>query len=100
MRIHFIVEWAEKRSFIQATICKAMGVDKSNVSRWFAGRLPSERHLIRLAAVFNIKVTDLFTDPKDYWLRHLRTIRGLPKNELDLVRQKLEAHLAKVKKAG
>ena len=49
--------------------------------------------------MFNVKVTDLFCDPEDYWLRHLRAVRSLPRHELEQVREKLEGYLAKVKKA-
>jgi transcriptional regulator with XRE-family HTH domain len=68
IRIHYIVEWAEKRGLSQADIVREIGADKSLVSRWFSGMLPKEDYLMRLAALFGTDVHGLFRDPEDDWL--------------------------------
>lgn len=67
-RIHFIVEWAEKRDLSQADIVREIGADKGLVSRWFAGKLPKADYLEKLAALFGTDVHGLFRDPEDDWL--------------------------------
>ena len=75
-RMHYIPEWSEKRGIKQADIVRQMPagleVDKSSVSRWFRGKLPSERHLIALAALLELEeVAALFRSPEDDWLMRL-----------------------------
>lgn len=67
-RLHYIVEWAERRQLTQADISRELGVDKSSVSRWFAGKIPAEKHLVALAALLIVDVADLFRDPDEDWL--------------------------------
>jgi len=71
IRFHYIVEWAEKRLMTPPSIAKQVGVERATVYRWFGGQLPSERHLIALAELFHIEVTDLFRHPDDNWLHRL-----------------------------
>ncbi|MDX1127469.1 helix-turn-helix domain-containing protein [Sinorhizobium medicae] len=68
IRIHYIVEWADKRDLSQADIARELGADKSLVSRWFSGMLPKEDYLKRLAALFGTDVHGLFRHPDDDWL--------------------------------
>ncbi|QMV00132.1 XRE family transcriptional regulator [Devosia sp. D6-9] len=88
-RIHFIVEWAEKRSLSQADIVREIGADKSVVSRWFSGSLPSEKYLEPLAALFSTEVTGLFRHPDDDWMVRFLQERSL--DELTRIKQTLEA---------
>lgn len=53
----------------QAEIAESLGVDKSTVSKWFDGALPSEGNLPRIAAMFGIELDELFMEPGDDWLR-------------------------------
>ncbi|GGF38517.1 hypothetical protein GCM10011321_31820 [Youhaiella tibetensis] len=88
-RIHFIVEWAEKRGLSQADIVREIGADKSVVSRWFSGSLPSEKYLEPLAALFSTEVTGLFRHPDDDWMVRFLQERSL--DELTRIKQTLEA---------
>lgn len=67
-RLHFIPEWAEKRNLSQADIVRELDADKGLVSRWFAGTLPKQEYLERLAALFRTDVNGLFHHPDDDWL--------------------------------
>lgn len=72
IRLHYIAEWAAKRGMRQADIVRQTGVDKSTVSRWFKGTLPSEEHLLMLKELFTLdEVASLFRDPDDDWLARL-----------------------------
>ncbi len=62
-RIHFIPEWMETRGLSRKVIMDQTGADKSLVSRWFKGSLPSDQYLARLAALFGIEREDLFRRP-------------------------------------
>ena len=64
-RIHFIPEWAISRQMKQSDIVKRMDVDKSTVSKWFGGVLPSQSHIEKLAALFSIEPQALFRHPDD-----------------------------------
>lgn len=89
-RLHFIVEWAERRSMTQADIVREMEIDKSSVSRWFKGHLPSEKHLVALAGIFGLKkdVTALFRHPNDDWMA--RHFANRSKEEQERMRKTLE----------
>lgn len=89
LRLHFINEWAERRGQAQSDIAEALGVDKGTVSRWFAGALPSEAMLPRIAAMFGIEVGELFREPGDDWLA--RFFRKRSREEMDRIRQILLA---------
>lgn len=67
-RLHYIAEHAERLGMKQADIVAQIGIDKASVSRWFSGRLPSERHLEALALLFSTDVPGLFRHPDDDWL--------------------------------
>lgn len=71
IRIHFIVEWAEKRNLKQADIVREIGADKGLVSRWFDGTVPKTEWLEKLAELFGTDVHGLFRHPDDDWLAKL-----------------------------
>lgn len=64
-RIHFIAEWAEQLQMRQADIVKQMDTNKSTMSKWFGGTLPSEKNLIKLAKICNLEPYRLFRHPDD-----------------------------------
>jgi len=68
IRIHFIVEWAEKRNMKQADIVREIGADKGLVSRWFDGTVPKPEYLEKLAALFSTDVHGIFRHPDDDWI--------------------------------
>jgi hypothetical protein len=55
-RLHYIPEWAERRGLRQADVVEGLQgrVDKSTVSRWFAGALPVSEHLEALQGLFRV----------------------------------------------
>jgi transcriptional regulator with XRE-family HTH domain len=69
-RRHFIAEWAELRGKRQTDIVRDLGIEKSTVYRWFAeGVIPSEKHLVPLAAYLAVEEPVLlFKHPDDDWL--------------------------------
>jgi transcriptional regulator with XRE-family HTH domain len=89
-RLHYIVEWAERRQVRQADIARNLNVDKSTVSRWFDGAIPAEIHLIALAGFLEAgEPAALFRHPDDDWMA--RFLRGRSADEVRRIRQLLEA---------
>lgn len=71
-RIHYIAEWAEKRNLSQADVTRAIGADKSSVSRWFAGKLPEQPYIMKLTAVLQLEEpNDMFRHPDDNWFKRM-----------------------------
>ncbi|MBB4574421.1 helix-turn-helix transcriptional regulator [Rhizobium lentis] len=68
VRVHFIVEWAEKRNLKQSDIVREIGADKGLVSRWFGGTVPKPEYLEKLAALFGTDIHGIFRHPDDDWL--------------------------------
>ena len=92
-RIHFISEWAERRQLSQADIVREVGADKSTVSRWFAGALPTEKYLEPLAGLFGTEVNGLFRHPDDDWM--MRFLQNRSIDELNRIRQVLSSAFPK-----
>jgi len=67
-KFHHIPEWAAHRGLRQSDIMRSIGVDKSTVFRWFEGTIPSEKHLIALADLFDCEIESIFRPPDDDWL--------------------------------
>jgi hypothetical protein len=89
-RLHYLVEWAARRGQKQADIVRGLGVDKSTVSRWFDGAVPSEVHLIALADYLEAEEpAALFRHPDDDWLA--RFFRERSQDEADRMKAMLEA---------
>lgn len=71
-RVHFIVEWAEKRGLKQIDIVNEIGADKGLVSRWFKGTVPKPEYLEKLAALFHVDdISSLFRHPDDDWVTQM-----------------------------
>lgn len=94
-RLHFIPEWTERRGETQASIVKAIGVDKSLVSRWFKkGNVPSEKWIEPLSAFLQLEEPNfLFRHPDDDWLTRFFANRN--DEERQRVIQMLEAAFPK-----
>ncbi len=74
--MHYIPEWAEQAGKAQAALVRETGVDKSNVSRWFKGVIPEQKHLRAVAkAVGAPEPAALFVHPAEYKI--LQEIRAL-----------------------
>lgn len=67
-RIHFIDEWLEHRELSQAEVVRELDVNKSTVSKWCKGDLPSEKYLLALAEFLRIEPPALFRHPLDDWM--------------------------------
>lgn len=81
-RTHYIAEWAERRGLKQADLSEELRVDKSTVSRWFAGNIPSEKYLLGLVDVLSLdSVPDLFRHPDEDWLARLFRRRSQEERE-------------------
>lgn len=93
MRIHFIKEWAEHRHLRPADLVEATGADKSTVSRWFSGKLPTDKHLLALAELYQVDVPSLFRDPHDDWMVEFFQNRNL--EEIKRIRAMVEAAFPK-----
>lgn len=52
----------------QTDIASEIDADKSLISRWFKGTIPSPEWQEKLAALFEIDVAGLFRHPDDDWL--------------------------------
>jgi transcriptional regulator with XRE-family HTH domain len=89
-RLHYIREWAAKRGMRQADIVRELDIDKSNVSRWFKGHLPTEENILRLAALFQCEEpAELFRHPDQDWM--FRLLRGRSIDEQERIRRTIEA---------
>jgi transcriptional regulator with XRE-family HTH domain len=89
-RIHYIAEWAARRQLKQADVVRELGADKGTVSRWFAGALPEQPYLFRLAALFGMEEpNELFHHPDDNWMS--RFLQGKSMDEIRRLRQMIEA---------
>lgn len=94
-RIHYIPEWAEHYRMKQVDVVRELalahpgGVDKSTVSRWFSGKLPEQRHLEMLKALFHMEeINELFHHPDEDWLKRL--FQGRSAKECARIRQAIE----------
>lgn len=86
-------EWAEKRGMSQADISESLDINKATVSKWFAGALPSEANLPRIAAMFGVEIDELFRMPSDNWLHNF--IKDRSEEERDRIKIALEASFPK-----
>lgn len=70
-RIHYLVEWLEKRRMIPAELVRVTGHNKGTISKWCSGALPSEKSLFEIANALSIEPNDLFRHPDDDWLARM-----------------------------
>jgi hypothetical protein len=76
--LHCIPEWAEHRHLKQVDFVRELNVDKSTVSRWFAGMLPDEGNIVRIGAFLQLEdPRDVFRHPDDEWLGRLLKNRSM-----------------------
>lgn len=88
-RIHFVVEWAELRGKIQADFAKDGVADKSTVSRWYDGQLPTEGNLGKIADYLGLDdVNSLFRHPDDDWIR--KALQNRDKDERDRIKATIQ----------
>lgn len=88
-RPHYVEAWAQRRGFeSQTELAEALEIDKSNVSRWYAGTTPNKESQEKLAALFSIDRESLFRHPDDDWLARFFRNRSL--DEIERIKQTLE----------
>lgn len=93
-RIHYIAEWSEKRGKKQVDLVNATGADKGTVSRWFAGRLPEQPYLMKIAAYLAVdEPADLFRHPDDNWFK--RMFEGRSRKDVEDSKRLVEMYLDK-----
>lgn len=80
-RMHFIREWAEKKGRKQKDFLERIDVNKSTVSRWFAGDMPSGERLVEIADFLGVDVPSLFRHPDDDWLSEFFRRRSAAEKE-------------------
>lgn len=98
-RPHFIREWAEHRGFLKQTdLAKALGADKSVVSRWYNGTSPTEDWQQRLAALFHCDPESIFRHPDDDWFA--KFFRNRQREEIDRMKKMLEAAFPQNRKSA
>lgn len=77
----------------QADLARALGADKSVVSRWFRGTTPGEEWQSALASLFGIERESLFRHPDDDWFRAFFEDRSA--DEIQRMKQTLEVAFPK-----
>ena len=88
-RPHFVEAWAGHRGYKnQASLAKALGVDKSLVSRWYRGATPSAKWQEVLAELFSCERESLFRHPDEDWFT--RFFRDRSEEEIDRIKKTLE----------
>jgi transcriptional regulator with XRE-family HTH domain len=88
-RPHFIEAWAERRGLTQSDLSRELGVDKSIVSRWYAGASPSVKSQEMLAALFSCEIDGIFRHPDEDWMARL--LRRLNQQEVERMKIALQA---------
>lgn len=76
-RFHYIPEWAKEAGKKQTHLANAVGVDKSNVSRWYRGVIPERPQLAAIAKTVGApEPAALFVHPSEYKiLQEIRSLR-------------------------
>jgi transcriptional regulator with XRE-family HTH domain len=79
IRRHYIKEWAELRGMRPVDLATELGVEISQVTRWFAGQMPRPDTQLRLAQLFGGEDADpnmIQRHPDDDWLAKFFTDRS------------------------
>lgn len=87
-RPHFIEQIAVLRGLSQAELARAIGADKSVVSRWYNGATPSPSWQIKLSTLFKCDRVALFEGPDEGWFREF--LNGRSREEIDRIKATLE----------
>lgn len=88
-RIHFIPEWAEELGLEPEDLMEQLGVDKSQVWRWYnKGQLPQEETRKRIADLFGVKPEALLRHPDENWM--IQFFDGRQKPERETIKQMME----------
>ena len=87
-RPHHVAEWAERENLTPTEISIATGADKSLISRWFAGTIPSDKYQKKLAELFNCEQESIFLHPDVDWM--VKFLRGRPKEQIEQIKATLE----------
>ena len=87
---HYIAERIVRKKLSQADIARALDVDKSTVSRWCSGGLPSDMWLIALAKLLTEdgEPASLFRHPDED--RSIRLTRGRSADEISRIEKMVE----------
>jgi transcriptional regulator with XRE-family HTH domain len=93
-QIHYIAEWIKHRGLTQADVVRhfqeaGLETNKSTISKWCSGALPSEKNLRCLAAILSVEENDLFHSPMYVYLKRL--FRDRANDELGRMIHTLEA---------
>lgn len=99
-RRHYIGEWAKKRGVKKADIARAVGADKSLVTRWInESIIPGEAYLEALAAYLEAgEVAALFRHPDEDWMKRL--FDGRSSEERQRMLETLEVAFPRPAEAG
>lgn len=73
----------------QRDIAAGLRADKSVVSRWFSGTMPTAEWLDRLADFFGVPPHALIRHPREEWMRAF--LDGRSDEEIDRIKSTLEA---------
>ena len=92
-RTHFFMEWLEWRGIKKSEFARMVGVDKSLVTKWASGNMPTSKNIMTIAEQLNIEPNDLFRHPNDDWLT--RFFEGRKQDEIDRIKIMLEAAFPK-----
>ncbi len=88
-RPHFIEQWAARRAVSMAALARAIGADKSLVTRWYKGSSPTRPYQVKLAEFFGCSIEALFRDPDEDWIQGV--LAGRTQGERARIRAMLEA---------
>lgn len=87
-RPHYIEAWARSRNLKQTDLARELDVDKSLVSRWFAGTTPGAEWQRKLAMFFGCQPESLFRHPDEEWVFQFLVARSPA--EIDRIKKVLE----------
>jgi transcriptional regulator with XRE-family HTH domain len=68
-RPHYIEEWMETRGLSQVELARAIGADKSSISRWLDGTCPSKEWQEKLGQFFGCGRDGIFRHPDEDWMK-------------------------------
>jgi len=75
-----------------------VGVDKSLVTKWASGNMPTGKNIMTITEQLNIEPNDLFRHPNDDWLT--KFFEGRKQDEIDRIKIMLQAAFPKTGTGG